>query len=70
MLFNSKGNNEVVVKARGKFIARAVDVAEVARTRFLDGKIAVKDIKINSDEYENEGKQVRVSNIEITLVKE
>jgi archaea-specific DNA-binding protein len=70
MQFTTKGANEVIVKARGKFISRAVDVAEVARKRFLDEKVSVKDIKINSEEFENkEGKQVRVSNIEITLTK-
>jgi len=70
MQFTTKGASEVIVKARGKFISRAVDVAEVARKRFLDNSIAVKGITIGSDEFENkEGKQVRVSNIEITLAK-
>ncbi len=70
MQFATKNADEVIVKARGKFISRAVDVAEVARKRFLDGKLAIKDIKIDSDEFETEGKQVRVSNIEITLTKQ
>lgn len=70
MQFTTKGASEVVVKARGKFISRAVDVSEVARERFLENKIEVKNIKIDSDEFENkEGKMVRVSNIEITLAK-
>lgn len=70
MQFTTKGESEVIVKARGKFISRAVDVAEVARNRFLDNAIEVKDIKINSEEFENkEGRQVRVSNIEITIKK-
>ena len=70
MQFASKGASEVVVKARGKFISRAVDVTEVARKRFMDNTIKVKDIKIDSEEFENkEGKRVRVSNIEITLGK-
>jgi archaea-specific DNA-binding protein len=70
MQFTSKGASEVVVKARGKFISRAVDVSEVARKRFLDNNIDVKHIQIGSEEFENrDGKQVRVSNIEITLVR-
>ena len=70
MQFTTKGASEVIVKARGKFISRAVDVSEVAGKRFLDNTVSVKDIKIDSEEFENkEGKQVRVSNIEITLVK-
>ena len=70
MQFTSKGASEVIVKARGKFISRAVDVSEVARKRFLDNKIDVKGIKVDSEEFENkEGRTVRVSNIEITLMK-
>ncbi|MBI5398883.1 DNA-binding protein Alba [Candidatus Woesearchaeota archaeon] len=70
MQFTTKSASEVVVKARGKFISRAVDVCEVASKRFLDGAIAVKDIKIDSDAFKNpEGKEVRVSTIEITLAK-
>jgi len=70
MQFTTKGANEVVIKARGKFISRAVDVAEVSRKRFLDNTIDIKDIKIDSEEFENkEGRQVRVSNVEITLAR-
>lgn len=70
MQFTTKGAGSVVVKARGKFISRAVDVAEVAAKRFLDNAVGVSDIKIDSEEFENkEGRQVRVSTVEITLVK-
>ena len=68
MQFTTKNAEEVIVKARGKFISRAVDVAEVASKRFLEGQIEVKDIKIDSEEFQNkEGKQVRVSTIEVKL---
>lgn len=68
--FTTKSANEVIVKARGKFIARAVDVSEVASKRFLKDQIKVKDIQINSEEFKNkEGRDVRVSTIEILLVK-
>jgi len=70
MQFTVKNATEVNIKARGKFISRAVDVAEVATNRFLDQQVAVKDIKIDSEEFENkEGKDVRVSTIEIALSK-
>jgi len=71
MQFTTKGSPEVIIKARGKFISRAVDVAEVAAKRFLKEHNAyVKDIKINSEEFENkEGRKVNVSTIEITLSK-
>jgi len=70
MQFTTKNAEEVAVKARGKFISRAVDVAEVARKRFLENQIDIKEIKIDSEGFKNkEGKDVRVSTIEIILVK-
>ena len=70
MQFTTKGTKSLVVKARGKFIARAVDIVEVVRNRFLEDQLHVKDIKIDSEQFENkEGKQVRVSTIEISLAK-
>ncbi len=70
MQFTTKNAPEVIVKARGKFISRAVDVAEVSSKRFLNSQVEMKDIKIDSEEFENkEGKQVRVSTIEIVLAK-
>ena len=68
MQFTTKNADEVIIKARGKFISRAVDVAEVAAKRFLDNTVGVKDIKIDSEGFKNnEGRDVRVSTIEITL---
>jgi len=68
MQFSTKGANEVIIKARGKFISRAVDIAEISVKRFLKAQIEIKDIKINSEEFKNkEGRDVRVSTIEITL---
>lgn len=71
MQFTTKGANEVIIKARGKFIARAVDIAEVCRKRFLkDQGIKIKDIIINSEEFENrEGRKVNVSTMDIVLSK-
>ena len=70
MQFTTQDAKEVIIKARGKFISRAVDVAEVVRKRFLENQVDLKDIKIESEEFENkEGRQVRVSTIEITLNK-
>ena len=67
--FNTKNAAIVTIKSRGKFISKAVDVAEVARKNFLtDKKIAVQGIKINSEEFTNkEGKQINVSTMEIVL---
>jgi len=72
MQFTTKQANEVVVKSRGKFISKSVDVVEVARKRFLkDLQITVKDIAISSEEFINkEGKKINVSIMDIVLVKD
>ena len=68
MQFTTQNATEVLIKARGKFISRAVDVAEVAAKRFLEGSVEPGEIKIDSEEFENkEGKTIRVSTIEILL---
>lgn len=70
MQFTTQGAKEVAVKARGKFISRAVDIVEVVRKRFLENQVDIKHIKVDSEEFENkEGKKVRVSTIDITLAK-
>ena len=57
---------EVVIKARGRAISHAVDVAQVA-TRTLSA--SVQSVQIGTEELENEGKVTRVSTIEIQLTK-
>ncbi len=71
MQFQNKGQDEVIVSARGKFISKAVDVVEVARRTFLkDEDIKIENISISSEQFENkEGKRIFVSTIEIKLVK-
>jgi DNA-binding protein len=63
------GSKEVVIKARGRAISRAVDTAEIVRNRFVtDAK--VKDIKIGTESITNEeGRTSNVSTIEIVLSK-
>jgi len=70
MQFTTKGASSVIIKSRGKFISRAVDVVEYAKNRFLKDQVEVKDIKIGSEEFTNqEGRLVRVSTLEISLSK-
>ena len=71
MQFQNKGQDEVIVSARGKFTSKAIDVVEVARRTFLkDENIQVKNINISSEQFENkEGKRIFVSTIEIHLIK-
>ena len=49
MQFTTKNADDVIIKARGKFISRAVDVAEVSSKRFLESTVIVKDIKTAKD---------------------
>jgi len=65
----NEGANQVVIKARGRAISRAVDVAEIVRNRFMPG-VKVKEIKIDTEELESEqGRRANVSTIEIVLAK-
>ena len=70
MQFTTEDAKQVFVKARGKFISRAVDIAEVATKRFLEDQVEVGDIKLGSEQFKNEeGKEIRVSTIDIELRK-
>ena len=52
--FNTNNSDEVVIKARGRAISRAVDTAEIVRNRFAtDTK--VKEIKIGTIVVEYNG---------------
>jgi DNA-binding protein len=71
MQFTSQDAKEVVIKARGRYISRAVDVAEVVRKKFMAGQVDIKSISIDSEErqVDQSGKKRRISSIEIVLVK-
>jgi DNA-binding protein len=63
------GLKEVHLKARGRSISRAVDVAEIVRNRFLED-VKVNDIDIGTEEREvEEGNKINVSTIDIKLLK-
>lgn len=66
--FNN-GARSVTIKARGNTISRAVDVAEIARNRFVQDA-RVDNISISSEELTNEdGTKSKVSAIQIILGK-
>jgi DNA-binding protein len=60
------GSDEVIIKARGKAISRAVDVAEIVRNRFIRDA-SVSDVRIGTEQVEGEGGAMNVSSIEIVL---
>jgi len=65
----SEGHETVHVKARGKAISSAVDVAEIIQDRFLE-EVDVEDIDIGTDEIEtDDGDDLNVSSIQINLAK-
>jgi DNA-binding protein len=69
--FNMRDTDEVILKARGRAISTAVDVAEITRNRFFkDAK--VHSIAIGTEEITpREGGNPRnVSTMEINLTKE
>ncbi|MDV3278605.1 MAG: DNA-binding protein [Nitrososphaerales archaeon] len=60
---------EIVVKARGMAIGRAVDVAEIVTKRLGNGQFFVKDININTEVVGEGSEQRNVSSIEIVVGK-
>ena len=65
----SDGNPEVHIRARGKAISRAVDVAEIVRRKFVNN-LQIRSIDIGTEERELEDKsKINVSTINITLAK-
>ncbi len=63
------GSEVVAIKARGKTISRAVDIAEIVRHRFIpDTK--VKGIEISTEKLTgDDGRTANVSSIEIFLTR-
>lgn len=63
-------NSSVALKARGRAISTAVNVAEVTRNRFMES-LAVDTIEIGTENLESiEGQTRKVSTITIVLKKE
>ncbi|MDH5481457.1 MAG: DNA-binding protein Alba [Candidatus Bathyarchaeota archaeon] len=63
---------EITLKARGRAITTAVDVAEIVRSRFLKD-LKVDKIEIGTEEIpprEGENRARMVSTMEITLAKQ
>ena len=66
--FNSNVD-KITIKARGKAISKAVDIAEITKNRFmLNAKYS--NIKIETEKVEGERGVSNVSSIEITMKKE
>lgn len=66
----NKGSSSILIKARGKSISRAVDVAEIVRNNFIL-ELDVKNIKISTEKINLDDDLSRnVSIIEIELKRD
>jgi len=63
----SDGQNEVHIKARGKSINKAVDIAEIVRNRFVQNVDV--SIGISTEKLMGERDEINVSSIDISLRK-
>ncbi len=68
--FNSSDTKEVTLKARGRTITTAVDVAEIVRRRFMK-ELKIGVITIGTEEIQQEeGGTRNVSTMEIELTRD
>jgi len=63
------GKAEVILRARGRAISHAVDVAEIVKNKFVTNA-EIKNVVIGTEQVETEqGEKLNVSSIEIILGK-
>ncbi|RLI32604.1 DNA-binding protein Alba [Candidatus Bathyarchaeota archaeon] len=66
--FFNQGITNVILKARGAAISKAVDVVELLKRAFIKD-LVVKNINIGTEVVEREGRKSNVSIIEISIEK-
>lgn len=68
--FEVEEQDTVYLKARGKTVATAVDVAEMVRNKFLDD-VVVEDVTIGTDTVtDDDGREMNLSSIQIDLSRD
>ncbi|MCL5785072.1 MAG: DNA-binding protein Alba [Candidatus Thermoplasmatota archaeon] len=60
--------DHITIKARGKAISKAVDIAEITRRKFLH-EAKYSAIKLDTELLKGERGELNVSSIEITLTR-
>ena len=66
---NKKDSENVIIKARGRAISRAVDVAEIVRNKFVSD-VSVQKISTSTETItRDDNSSANVSAIEITLAR-
>jgi len=64
------GRSDVILRARGRAISHAVDVAEIVRNKFVKDA-SIGNVAIGTEEVNGEGgEKLNVSSIEIVLQKQ
>lgn len=67
----NKGSDEVLIKARGRAISKAVDVAEITKNRFVPDSEIVEIITDTEEIPIDDGdKTTNVSSMELKMVRE
>lgn len=62
------GQKQILIKARGRAISRAVDVAEILKNRFMRDQVEIKDIIIGTETIESKDRGTfSVSTVEIII---
>ncbi|MCL5803569.1 MAG: DNA-binding protein Alba [Thermoplasmataceae archaeon] len=59
---------KIVIKARGKSISKAVDIAEITKHKFIK-EAKYKEIKLETEVLHGENGDSNVSSIEITMTR-
>lgn len=62
--------SEIVIRSRGKFISKAVDIYEISKRDFLErNAFKLKEIKTATESFDKEGRKTSVSVMDIVLSK-
>ena len=69
LLMKRRNKKKITLKARGKNMGKAIDLAESSKNKFLaDLNISIENIKTATEKYEKDGEERFVSCISIDLV--
>jgi len=69
LLMKRRNKKKIVLKARGKNMGKAIDLAEASKNKFLkDLNLSIENIQTTTETYEKEGQERFVSCISIDLI--
>lgn len=68
-MFKMGSEESIVIRARGRAISKAVDVAEIILNKFGNNNYYLGSVQIGTSSVEREGAKRNVSTIEIVLKK-